>query len=300
MACGCSTTGLLNTVEAKGGVAVSRNIAYAQGARHGLDVYAPRRRISGRPVVVFFYGGSWDSGARGDYAWVGYALAQQGYVVVLPDYRLFPQARWPAFLQDCALAVRWARDHGGEYGGDVSRLILIGHSAGAYNAVELAVDARWLTAAGVDPARDVRGVVGLSGPYDFLPVRTDELKSIFGPPAGRLATQPINHVDGRAAPMLLLTGDRDRTVEPGNSDRMAAKVRAAGGQARVIHYPKLDHVRTLGAFAGPLRWLAPSLRDVTAFVNQRAGFAPSDWTGRGRTLAEFPARSRAFRQIGPI
>src|SRR5260370_33237174 len=109
----------------------------------------------------------------------------------------------------------------------------MGHSAGAYNAVEVGVDARWLSAVGLDPARDLSAVVGLSGPYDFLPLRSEKLKTIFGPEANRPDTQPINHVDARAPPLLLITGDRDTTVDPGNSDRMAAKATAAGAKAVV-------------------------------------------------------------------
>jgi acetyl esterase/lipase len=268
----CSATGALNTLEPKGGVTVTRDLAYAEGPRQRLDVYTPSQPASGRPVVVFFYGGSWDSGSKADYAWVGNALARHGYVAVLPDYRLYPDVRWPVFLQDSALAVRWARDHAAAYCGDASRLVLMGHSAGAYNAVDLAVDARWLTAAGVDPHRDIRAVIGLSGPYDFLPLDTDELKDIFGPEARRPDTQPINHVDGHAAPMLLATGDQDHTVRPGNTDRMAARVTGAGGKAQVIHYPSLDHVRMVAALAAPLRWMAPVLRDVTIYIDAQTGF----------------------------
>jgi acetyl esterase/lipase len=274
MVSGCSTTGLLNAVSASPAVAVTRDIAYGGEARQRLDVYAPKARIAGRPVVVFFYGGSWDSGERGSYAWVGQALAGQGYVAVVADYRLYPQARWPDFLRDGALATRWAKDHAAAYGGEPSRLVVMGHSAGAYNAIELAVDRRWLEAVGMDPARDLRAAVGLSGPYDFLPLTSERLKTIFGPEPGRPDTQPINHVDGRSPPLLLITGDKDTTVRPGNTDRLADKVKAAGGQVEVIHYPKLDHVRTLGALAGPLRWIAPVLRDVSAFVDQRTGFGP--------------------------
>jgi acetyl esterase/lipase len=271
---GCVTQ-WLNVTAPSAGISVTRDIGYATGDRRTLDIYAPQRQAPGRPVVVFFYGGSWDSGAKKDYGWLGYALARQGYVVVLPDYRLYPQVRWPAFLQDGALAVRWARDHAQQYGGDTSRLVLMGHSAGAYNAVDLATDGRWLKAVGIDPATEISAVVGLSGPYDFLPVRTDELRDIFGPEASRADTQPINHVDGHAAPMLLITGDRDRVVDPGNSDRLAARIKTAGGQVRVIHYPKLDHVRTVGALAAPLRWLAPVMRDVTAFISERTAFSPA-------------------------
>jgi len=276
LASGCSAVGVLNASAqvADPGVTLTRDIAYAPGERRSLDVYTPTRPAPGRPVVVFFYGGSWDSGSKADYAWVGRALAAQGFVTIVPDYRLYPEVRWPAFLQDSAEAVKWAHDHASDYGGQASRLVLMGHSAGAYNAMELAVDARWLRAVGMDPAKDIAGVVGLSGPYDFLPLRSPELKTIFGPPDQRPDTQPINHVDGRSAPMLLITGDRDHTVDPGNSDRMAARVIAAGGQARVIRYPTLDHVRTVAALAPALRFLAPVMREVKAFVDQRAASEP--------------------------
>ncbi len=265
---GCSTTGVLNALSANPAVTVTRDVAYGPDARQKLDVYAPSASAPRRRMVVVFYGGSWDSGARRDYAWVGQALAAKGYVAVVPDYRIYPQVVWPAFLEDGAAAVRWARDHAAGAGADPARLVLMGHSAGAYIAVDLAVDGRWATAAGVDLARDIAAVVGLSGPYDFLPLKSARLKTIFGPERGRADTQPINHVAGPAPPMLLVTGDRDTVVDPGNSDRMAAKLIAAGGQARVIHYPRLSHVTTVGALAGPLRFLAPVFRDSTDFIDQ--------------------------------
>jgi acetyl esterase/lipase len=272
---GCSATTVMNAATASGAVETNRDIAYGEAPRQALDVYAPKDRAPGRPVIVFFYGGGWDSGSRRDYAWVGQSLALQGYVVVVPDYRLYPQVRWPAFLQDGALAVRWARDHAAALGGDPARLVLMGHSAGAYNAVDLAVDGRWLQAVGMDPHRDIAAVVGLSGPYDFLPLRKPELMTIFGPEASRRDTQPIDHVQGGEPPMLLLTGDRDTTVEPGNSDRMGAALREAGDQVQVIHYAELGHPLTVAALAGPLSWMAPVMRDVTAFIDRTTG-----WTRR--------------------
>ncbi|MBV9508741.1 MAG: alpha/beta hydrolase [Caulobacteraceae bacterium] len=269
----CSIFTLLN-VAARAtcpGVAVALGFAYGRNARNRLDIYAPARCAPQRPVVVFFYGGGWDSGARADYAWVGRSLAAQGYVVVVADYRIHPEVVWPAFLQDAAQAVRWTRDNIAAHGGDPLRLVLMGHSAGAYNAVELAVNRRWLAAVGLEAARDLKGVVGLSGPYDFLPLHSERLKAIFQPEALRPDTQPINNVDGRNPPLLLVTGDQDATVHAGNSDRLAAAVRAAGGEAAVIHYPRLDHARTLGSLIPPLQWLAPVMRDARTFIDA--------WTG---------------------
>jgi acetyl esterase/lipase len=270
----CSSVDLLNAIVPKGGVRITRDIAYAPGPRGGLDVYRPIAATKPAPVVVFVYGGSWDSGQRKDYTFVGTALAAKGFVTVIPDYRIYPEVRWPSFVQDNAKAVAWARDHAAEYGGDPRRLFLMGHSAGAYNVMELALDRRWLAAVGMDPKRDLRGVIGLAGPYDFLPLDSDELKIIFGPPEGRPATQPINYVDGRNPPLLLATDTADTAVSPGNTRRLAAKVRAAGGPVETREYKGLSHELLVGAIATPLRLLAPVLRDVTDFIRAHADLQP--------------------------
>ena len=173
--------------------------------------------------------------------------------------------RFPTFLEDNAAALRWTRDTIGRYGGAADRLFLMGHSAGAYNAAMLALDAQWL--AGVGMARnDLRGTVALAGPYDFLPLDTDELRTIFGPPEQLARTQPINFVDGKAAPMLLAAGDKDTTVDPANTARLAARIRQAGGEAQERFYPGVQHEEIVGAIGVPLRFLAPTLRDAVAFM----------------------------------
>ncbi len=274
----CSSVDLLNAVVPKIGVQITRGVAYAPGPRGGVDIYRPSAARTPSPVVVFIYGGSWGSGRRGDYTFVGTALAGKGFVAVIPDYRVYPEVRWPSFLEDNARAVAWARDHAAEYGGDPHRLFVMGHSAGAYNAVELGVDRRWLAAVGMDPKRDLRGVIGLAGPYDFLPLDSDELKIIFGPPEGRAATQPINYVDGRNPPLFLATDTADTVVRPGNTERMAAKVRAAGGSVETREYKGLSHELLVGAIATPLRLLAPVLRDVTDFIRRHADETPTPET----------------------
>ncbi|WP_371348123.1 alpha/beta hydrolase [Ancylobacter sp. IITR112] len=246
---------------------VDTGLAYAEGARHRLDVYRP---ASGNgtdlPVVVFFYGGSWDSGERAMYRFVGAALASRGMVVIIPDYRVYPQVRFPTFVEDGARAVRWAKTHAARYGGDPDRLILMGHSAGAQIAALLSLDPKWLGAVGLDPQRDVAGLVGLAGPYDFLPLRSARLKAIFGPKAERWRSQPIHFATRAAPPAFLAAGERDTTVDPGNSTRLAERIRAKGGEADVRLYKGVDHRLIIGAFSPPLRLLAPALNDVTDFV----------------------------------
>lgn len=266
--CTSAALGALNALEPAGSVSIEQGLAYAEGPRHGVDVYAPKKaRPGGAPVVVFFYGGGWDSGEKGMYRFVGKALATHGYVAVIPDYRVYPQVRYPDFLTDSAQAVRWARDHAAAYGGDPDRLFLMGHSAGAYNAVMLGLDRRWLGAVGMEPGRDLRGVVGLAGPYDFLPLTSDELKAIFGPEIQRPATQPINHVGAGAPPMLLAHDIGDKVVALKNTQNLAAALTAHGDVVETRYYTGLDHARVVGAIAAPLRFMAPVFKDVTGFID---------------------------------
>ncbi len=262
----CSTIGALNAVTPGPGP-VARDISYGPGPRHTADVYAPGRTPA--PVVVFFYGGGWDTGDKADYAFVGKALASRGYVAVIPDYRLYPEVRYPAFLQDSALAVAWAKAHAAEYGGDPGRMVLMGHSAGAYNAAMLALDPRWLGEVGLDPKRDLRGMVGLAGPYDFLPLQSEKLKIIFGPEDQRPRTQPVGYVDGADPPVWLAHDLGDTVVDPGNMTRLAAAVRGAGGSVETRSYRGLNHALIAGALAWPLRFLAPVLRDASAFIDAK-------------------------------
>ena len=239
-------------------------LAYGSEPRQQLDVYRPRH-ARGAPLLVFFYGGSWQRGSRDLYHFLGASLAAQGIVTVVPDYALFPAAKFPEFLQDSARAVAFAREHAREWGADPERLILMGHSAGAYNAAMLTFDRQWLGAEGLDAQGDVRGLIGLAGPYDFLPIRGRILQRIVGG-ANRPETQPISFVSGREAPTLLIAAKRDTLVDPANSERLAAKVRELGGRADARLYPRVNHYTLIGSFAPALRVLAPTMREVTDFV----------------------------------
>ncbi|CEG09089.1 Carboxylesterase NlhH [Afipia felis] len=260
-----SPLNFLNAIAAIGATRPRKGIRYGQGPRHLLDVYQPP--IHGpSPVIVFFYGGGWEEGERGDYFFVGSALAARGFTVVIPDYRVFPEVRFPDFIDDAAEAIRWTVDHIVEFSGDPRRLIVMGHSAGAHIAAMLAFDRKRLAKVGLVASRDLSAMIGLAGPYDFLPLNSTKLKEIFGPHQGLAATQPINFVGRDAPPTFLATGRRDRHVDPGNTVRMAESIRRVGGEAEIKLYDYIDHRVLIGALARPLRFLAPVLDDVVSFA----------------------------------
>ena len=234
--------------------------------KHGLklDVYSPAGMTSA-PVVVFFYGGSWEDGKRRWYRYVGDALASNGVVAMVPDYRKFPDVRFPSFMHDAARAVAWARAHAAEFGGDPQRLFVMGHSAGGQIAALLAADKRYLEAVDMEP-RDLSGMIGLAGAYSFLPFVDDE-PEIFGDDAqGRFDSQPINFIDGDEPPMLLMQGTDDDEVPPKNAEALAERAQAMDGTAVLKLYPGVGHSSILLSFARGHASRVPALKDTLAFI----------------------------------
>ena len=273
----CSPLALVNGLAPSRTYRASVGHSYGAHQRQRLDVYRPAEQLERSPLVVFFYGGNWKSGARADYLFVGEALASRGFVALIPDYRLHPEVRFPAFLEDCAQAVAWALSHANQAGADPRQVFLMGHSAGAYNAAMLALDARYLRAAGVSQGQ-IRGWIGLAGPYDFLPLQTDVSKAVFGFPDTPLDTQPIHFVTRASPAALLATGDRDSVVRPENTRRLAARLREHAVQVREIIYPGVSHVMLVGSLAAAYRSFAPVLDDVAAFVDG-TGVPNKGWSG---------------------
>lgn len=243
------------------------DIPYGADPQQRLDVYLPDKPPTmPRPLVVFWYGGRWTSGDKNDYRFVGAALAELGYVAVLPNYRHYPQVKMPGFMDDAARAARWAVTHAGDFDADPQRLYLMGHSAGAHMAALVTLDVRYFAAAG-GRAPPIAGVVGLSGPYDFLPLLDADVQDMFGPPERYPDSQPIEFVRSGAPPMLLVHGSRDDLVWPKNSRNLATALRARGVPVVLKLYPKLGHADTVAALSEPARGRAPTVADIAAFVS---------------------------------
>ena len=265
---GCSATGTLNALSARGSYTLQSGVPYGDGPRQQLDIYTPTATppAAGWPMVVFFYGGSWNSGARGDYRFVGEALAAQGVLALIADYRLYPEVRYPEFLRDSARAVAHGLEQAQRLGADPRRVFVMGHSAGGYNADMLALDARWLQAAGHRP-QELAGWIGLAGPYDFFPTDNPDVQPVFFHPDYPPRAQPIDFSPTDAPPAFLGAAAEDALVSPERSTvQLAHKLQAAGVPVTLRLYRRVNHATLAGAFAWPLRWLAPVREDVGAFI----------------------------------
>lgn len=258
---------LINLAVPRTGYTIKQDVAYGTDPRQTLDVYIPDGLTKPAPVLVFFYGGSWQSGSKDIYRAFGQAFAAKGIVTIVADYRVYPQVKYPAFIEDGAAAVRFVHDHAASYGGDPARLFVSGHSAGAYIAVMLAVNDSYLKAAHAEPSW-IRGVIGIAGPYDFLPLSDPALVDIFG--GGRnMATQPIKYADHKTVPMLLAHGTADTTVGAGNSRRMAARLETAGSDVTLKQYPGVSHLGIILSLAPGFRDNTTLYQDVLAFITSK-------------------------------
>ncbi len=267
VACGTNgVLGTLNAVASTAGLNVSTDQRYGPDARNVLDVYRPEgsRADATAPMLLFIHGGSWTNGSKNDYKFVGESFARAGYVTAVMNYRLAPVNRYPAYIQDAAQALKYLRVHAPELGGNPDALYVMGHSAGAFNAVELVDNARWLTEAGV-PISAVKAVVGVAGPYDY-DYRPLPSANAFPEGSNPADIMPSYHVRRDAPPHLLLVAGDDQVVEPPNAVKMEAALKAAGVPVTRTVLPRLDHYTIVGSLARSLSFLGNTRQDALEFM----------------------------------
>lgn len=264
---------LLNAVDRLAGGAEGARLAltsapYGPLPAQRLDLFVPDGPGTERPVLVWVYGGGWNSGSPAEYHFIGRTFARVGYVVVIPGYRLVPDGVYPHMIEDTAKALAWTRANIAAHGGDPDRVVIMGQSAGAYNAAMVALERQWLGREGV-PDGFIKGVVGLSGPYDFYPFTSDSARAAFGQVQPPQISQPITFARGDAPPMLLVTGDDDSVVKPRNSRALGDALRQAGARADVVIVPGANHTDTVVKLAAPFSRDRRVIDPVLRFLAQR-------------------------------
>ena len=266
----CSPVKVLNSLVPEAGYELVSAVEYGSHQRQKLDIYLPKNpQISDtlKKVVIFYYGGNWDSGERADYKFAAEALVSEGYIVVVPDYRVYPEVLFPGFMADPVSAAKWVKTNIKKYHGDGDKIFLAGHSAGAHIAVMMAINAEYLAVASLKP-NDFAGVIGLAGPYDFLPLKSARLKTIFGAESEQWKSQPINFVNGKNPPLMLAIGMKDGTVWPRNSINLAKKIKEKNGQVEIVEFASYAHVDMVAKLAKPLRGNGALLKSIIDFIQR--------------------------------
>jgi acetyl esterase/lipase len=257
---------VINLLARLGHYRLQRGIAYGERQRQRLDYYQHSRTFVGAseplpPLVLFFYGGGWRSGARQDYRFVADTLCRLGCDVVVSDYRLYPEVRFDQMMQDVASAGRWVADNTPQQ----QPVFIMGHSAGAQLGALLCLNERYQTDTG-DLAARLKGFVGLAGPYDFYPFTEDDHWDLFGPEQDYPLSQAVNFVRADAPPLYLLHGGQDTRVRRGHSKSLMEKARTAGGQASREVYENLGHADIIVAFSALHRSNSSVVRDIAEFI----------------------------------
>ncbi len=253
--------------------------SYGRHPRMRLDLFPPAEKdgmlwspeAEGplKPIIVFLYGGGWKRGSRHLYRPLGLTLARAGFAVAIADYRLFPEVRFPAFMEDVAAALSWVHAFAADFGGDAGEIHLMGHSAGAHMGALLCLDPAWLEAENLDPGI-IRSFVGLAGPYTANMMRAGSYAPIFDPAEDKARTRPIKMLSAERImpPSLLLHGSADRTVARRNSETFARAIKELGGDAQTEFYKGVGHIGLLTTLAPGLRWRAPAWDAVLDFLKR--------------------------------
>lgn len=271
-----SALSIVNGITASGGVTVSKDILYGDQPTQDLDIYYPKPLAQAMkseqaitqtyPMVVFVYGGSWETGTKEQYAFVGQSLAQAGYVTAVINYRKAPEHVYPDYVEDTAKAIAWSFNNAESLYVDPQRVAVVGHSAGAFNAVAAVSNEDFLAPYGVSPS-DIRAVVGIAGPYSY-DFRKFESASAFPANATPDQVMPDRQIKGNQPPYLLLTAENDKIVYDSNTVKMTQALKDVGATVENGVIEGASHATSIGAMAPPLRWINDVRAQVLTYLGR--------------------------------
>lgn len=271
-----SALSIVNGLTASGGVTVSKNILYGDQPTQDLDIYYPKALSQAMksqqtitntyPMVVFVYGGSWETGTKEEYAFVGQSLAQAGYVTAVVNYRKAPEHVYPDYVEDTAQAIAWSYKNAASLHADPNRLAVVGHSAGAFNVVAAVSNEDFLAPYGIKP-NDIKAVVGIAGPYSYDFRKFDSVTA-FGKNATPDQVMPDRQLKGPQPPYLLLTAENDKTVYDTNTIKMTKALKDFGATVENGEIKGASHATSIGAMAPPLSWLNDVRAQVLTYLDK--------------------------------
>jgi acetyl esterase/lipase len=253
-----------------------RDVAFDPGMEPRLDVYWPTTGDE-HPVLVFVHGGSWKDYDKDLFAPVAMKLVPEGMVVVIPDYTHYPDAGYEQMAAEVAAALNWTLESIQDYGGDPSRVVVAGHSAGGHLASLALLDERFLAVHGRS-ATELCGLVGMSGVYDVQAeydyyarqgVMPQLIAEVMGGGDNLAAASPVRYVRPDLPPVLLIHGTEDETVPPSIAREFHTALKQAGAESRLDLMAGVGHSDYLLDALGRER--APLVAGLIAFVDQCAG-----------------------------
>lgn len=250
---------VLNAVTPSDEYMLNENVAYGDLPRQKLDIYTPVENTHNQ-VIVFVYGGAWRAGSKEEYKFIGEAFAAEGYTVVIPDYRLYPEAVYPAIIDDVADAIKYITANSKPLALPSERFFLMGHSSGAHTAAMIASKKRYSE---ITP--NIKALVGLSGPYD-LPMDNDEVLPVFPNIDNVSIVKPITDITAAHPPTLLLHGLDDERVGAFHSERYVKALLENKIEAQYVPLEGVDHTGIIAGVSSQLEFLNETKMDILRFL----------------------------------
>jgi len=257
----CAPVTLLNTITPSGSFSKASNVSYGPLARQSLDIYKADTPKAGAPVLVFIHGGSWTEGSKDIYKFLAEGFTKDGYDIAVPNYRLYPETKYPGMIEDTAKAIAFMETQYPD-----RPLVLMGHSAGAYNMLMTVLQPSYLKAAGGDLCGRIAGAISLSGPTGIIPLDSEPYITIF-PDRFTTSDAPLNNVGNVTPAILFGHGEDDKTVYPQNSQALADKITARGGKAEVKIYAGVNHIEPVQFLSRHFDGKAAIKADIIRFID---------------------------------
>ncbi|MCA4778986.1 alpha/beta hydrolase [Acinetobacter towneri] len=255
----------LNCLTPRQGYTVQSNIAYGLRARHRLDLYRTTTPRPQRPLMVFVHGGAWSRGDKQDYRFVGEAFAKEGFDVAVMNYQLAPQHIFPTYIDDLTLALNYLTQQQHKLGISTAQVVLMGHSAGAFNVMSLLYHPQPYALSCKD---HIRAIIGLAGPYHF-DYKDDPLcADAFDQEVPYQDVMPYYFVEPNSVKHYLLVAEKDQIVGASNATDFDHVLKKYGNHSEIIVIPKTGHVSVMASVSSLFSRFFATKRQIMRALDQ--------------------------------
>ena len=241
------------------------HLAYGLKARNRLDLYRTKNPKKQKPLIVFVHGGSWQHGNKRDYLFIGETFAREGYDVAVINYHLAPEHIFPAFIDDLAQAIHYLTQNQNKLNISTDNMILMGHSAGAFNVMSVVYSAQSQNFKYKD---QIKAIVGLAGPYHFDYVGDPLSEHAFDHKISYQQVMPYYFIEPNQIKHYLLVAEQDQLVERKNTLDLDIALRQKGNHSHIAVIPKTGHITIVATLASLMSHYFKTKRTILHFLEE--------------------------------
>ena len=241
------------------------HLAYGLKARNRLDLYRTKNPKKQKPLIVFVHGGSWQHGNKRDYLFIGETFAREGFDVAVINYQLAPENIFPAFVDDLAQAIHYLNQNKVKLNISTDNMILMGHSAGAFNVMSVVYSAQSQNFKYKD---QIKAIVGLAGPYHFDYVGDPLSEHAFDQKISYQQVMPYYFIEPNHIKHYLLVAEQDQVVERKNTLDLDIALRQKGNHSHIAVIPKTGHITIVATLASLMSHYFKTKRTILHFLEE--------------------------------